>query len=242
MTKRDILTRAATKLGVLDPGDTLGNREALTLEQNFDGLLNRWNAKRQAVYADRWDTFTLTGSLNPHTIGPTGATWTMTQRPVSIEGAAVLITSGSQTVYTPITPRDKQWYDGLRVPALTSLWPTDYYYNPTWPNGTLYFYPVGTTAYEVRLLSRLLLAALALDDDFDMPPGYEDVAVWSLAEESLVDFAIGGEDAGRIEAKARTLRGEVFGLNTSPPRLATRDSGMPRGPRGKTYIHETREM
>lgn len=244
MTKRDILTDAAVELGVLDPGDTLGDREAYTLEQKFDRLLDRWNAKRQAVYADRFDTFTLTASLSPHTIGPTGATWTMTQRPVSIEGASVLVPSGSQTVYQPITIRDRQWYDAQRVPSLVAaLWPRDLFYNPTFPNGTLYFFPVTSGAYQVRLLSRLQLAALALSADFTMPPGYRDVVVWSLAEAALTSFAVGGEDAARIADEARKARGDVFGNNTQPPRLATRDAGMPRsGRRGRTFLYETRQM
>lgn len=243
MTKRDILTDAAVELGILDPGDTLGSRETYTLEQKFDRLLDRWNAKRQAVYADRFDTFTLTANLSPHTIGPTGATWTMTQRPVSIEGASVLVTSGAQTVYQPIQIRDKQWYDAQRVPGLASLWPRDVFYNPTFPNGTLYFFPVGNTAYQVRLLSRLQLAALTLDSDFTMPPGYRDAVVWSLAEAGLTSFAVGGEDAARIADEARKARGDVFGNNTQPPRIATRDAGMPRGRRsGKTFIFQTRQM
>lgn len=242
MTKRDILTDAAVELGILDPGDTLGDRDAYTLEQKFDRLLDRWNAKRQAVYADRFDTFTLTPSLSPHTIGAAGGTWTMTQRPVSIEGVSLLITGGSQTIYRPLIPRDKPWYDALRVPGLETAYPTDFYYNPTWPLGSLYFYPVPSSALDVRLLSRLLLSALALTDAFDMPPGYRDAVVWSLAESALTSFALGGEDAARIADEARKARGDVFGNNTSPPRIATRDAGMPGGRGGKTLIIETREM
>lgn len=239
MTKRDILAETAVELGVLDPGDTLGGREADTLGKKFDRLIDRWNAKRAAVYADRFDTFTLTANLSPHTIGPTG-TWVMTKRPVSIEGASLLITGGSQTIYKPITIRDQPWYDAQRVPALASTWPRDLFYNPTWPNGTIYFFPVGNTAYQVRVLSRLILSALALDDDFDLPPGYRDAITLTLTEDSAE--AMGKDLSSRTVQRASEARALIFGNNTAPPRIATRDAGMPRGRRGKTFLYETREM
>src|SRR5688572_26501526 len=116
-------------------------------------VIDNWNADKRTVYTDQVLSNTLTVGLRPHTLGPTGATWTVTQRPVSIESAALVV---SET-RTPITVRTAQWYQALSLPE-TDGTPTDLYYDPSWANGKLYFYPVPIAASTVELWVRIVLA------------------------------------------------------------------------------------
>ena len=180
-----MITQSLTELRVARAGDTI-NPEDMTLGLYlFNRLLDQWNANGRAVYAERFDDFTLTASLSPHTIGPTGATWTLAVRPVKLFACQINI--GSNT-FIPVTVRDAAWYQGQAAPAHTESVPTDVYYRPSWPNGSLYFYGVPPTAYTARLWTETLLAAVAQTDTFTMPPGYQTAIELTLAEDGASSF------------------------------------------------------
>lgn len=241
MTKRDLCTAALQELGVLDPEDTASDADMNTASGAFDRLYDSWNAQRQAVYADVFAEFTLTASLSPQTIGPTG-NMVVTQRPVSIEGANLVLTSGSLDVSRPIGIRDAAWWTRQQVKGLSTDVPTDLYYQPDWPNGKAFFWPVPDSAVVVELQNRMLLSALTLNDTFTMPPGYYNATMLSLAEMCARPFAKQVTPDLRMDAAA--ARGVIFSNNRTTPNIATADYGMPRsgGGRERTYIHLDRSL
>lgn len=232
MTILDLCNDAATEINVLAAGETLSAEDAVLFRRKLRSLLNQWNAKREAVYADTFQQFTLVPSLAPHTIGPTGATFTVTQRPVSIEGIGLGINTSNPTVFLPLNVRDADWWQAQSVPSLTSDVPTDFYYNPTWPNGQINFWPIPTAAYVVQLQMRLVLNDLVdFNDDFSLPPGYEEALSLSLAENAARSFARSSirADLSRDAAMARAV---IFANNDVVPRIATYDAGMQVGTGG----------
>lgn len=239
MTKRDLCTQALQELGVLDPTDTASDEDMNAASGAFDRLYDAWNAKRVAVYADVFAPFTLTALLAPQTIGPAG-NLVVTQRPMSIESAGLVLTSGSLDVERPIWVRDAAWWSRQAVKDLSTDVPTDLYYEPDWPNGKAFFWPVPASAVGVVLQSRMLLAALTLDATFTMPPGYHDAVMLSLAEKCARPFSRPvTPDLAMDAAKARDV---IFSANRVTPNIATRDAGMPRGARGRTYNYLDRSM
>jgi hypothetical protein len=225
VTVRDLISEALEELGVVQQGDTLSDNDADLGLRRYNRLLDGWNAQRQAVYADVFSTFTLTPALAPHTIGPTG-TFVVTQRPVSIPdgGAGLVLNSSTPNVRTPIVVRDAAWWASQPVKSLTSSYPTDLYYEPAWPNGSLYFWPVPTTAYQVELWLRTVLAQVDLDTVFTMPPGYYRAHVLTLAEEC--GSAFGTMPSGKTVADAAKARDVMFSNNRVIPRIRTADAGM----------------
>lgn len=242
MDARDICADAYTEIGVLAAGETMSAEDADLALKKLNRLLDNWNAERCAVYAQAFNTYVLTPSLSPHTIGPTASspTWTATQRPVTIEGANLVFTTPTPDVAIPINLRDAQWWQAQSVKALTSDVPTDLYYQPDWPLGKLFFWPVPTTAYSVELETRILLAQLGLDDTFTLPPGYQDAVTLSLAESLLTAFPT-ADVAGMIIGQAAKARARIFGNNDITPRIPTLDSGMP-SKRGGYMNYLTREF
>lgn len=239
LTGRDIVTSALLEMGALGVEETAEDAIAVFALDKLNRILDNWNAERAAVYCDVFETFTLSPNTTPHTIGPTGATWTTTQRPETIEAASLLLTGGSLSVARPIRIRDAQWWADQRVKGLTSTIPTDLFPEPAWPNGNLFFWPVPTTAYDVELRRRVVLAALTLAGSFTMPPGYHDATVLTLAEDLCQPLA--KPMPADLSARAAKARGRVFNANGVTPRLSTRDAGMPRR-RGRTFNVLTREM
>lgn len=234
----DVITDAFVEIRVARAGDVLAPEMFDQGQRVANRLLDLWNANRRAVYADVIADFTLTPNLSPHTIGPTG-TFVVTQRPVRID-AAQLNLGGSPNVFTPVTVRDDRWFRARGVPAITTSTPTDVFYNATWPNGTLYFYGVPTTAYGMRLWLRTLLSAITDPTiDFSLPPGYQQAITMTLAEALAPS---NGQTASQATKDAgRLARDLVFGNNDDIPDLDTLDAGMP-GVRGRGYNFRTGEI
>lgn len=232
MTGLDLIRAAMRKIGVLNSTEPPSGEDADDVLMELNLLLDRWNAKAEASFSTGFAPFTLTPNLSPHTIGPSG-TFVAVSRPQRIDGAS-LIVSG---VRYPITIRDRAWYQSLSLPALTSTIPTDCYYEPAMPDGQLYFYPVPSSAYQVELWQRGLLARMTLVDYLVAPAGYRDAIVKTLAEEICTGVFRVPMPEGLREA-AREARATIFAANEVIPDLCTRDSGMPGGGRS-TYDYRT---
>lgn len=232
MTGLDLVKAAFYDVNILGAGEELSPEDFDYGLAKLNRIWDQWNAKRAATYAETFPTFTLTPALSPQTIGPTGAL-VVAQRPVSIE-AMNLVVSG---VKTPIDKRDADWFHALAAPAITSAIPTDFYYEPNWPLGKIYLYPVPTAASTVELMIRQVLTAFDKNTTFTLPPGYQEALTLTLAE-GLAPAYPGAVVTSKLERDAADARAVIFGNNTQAPRLVTRDAGMPGGG-GGAYDYRT---
>jgi len=231
VTGIDVLTTAFIESNIFGPADPIPPEDMAFALNKVNRLLDNWNAKRRAVYCDVFTTFTLVPSLSPHTIGPTG-TFVTPQRPVSIESASLVVSAG--LLQDIAVHQDAAWYASVSTPGVTGPLPTDVYYEKNWPLGKLYFWPVPTSAKQVELQSRVVLAALTLAGTFSFPPGYEDAITLTLGE-ALADAYPGSTAPAGLSRAAAAARTTIFGNNDETPALATRDSGMPGGSGGSSY-------
>lgn len=230
-TTSDLITTSLRELGIVDVTEASPDASLSNLAL---GILNRmlddWNAERGAVYADiHAPLVTLVSELNPHTIGLAAdvPTWTVTgNRPVSIEGIR-LTTDGGETFLAPLAKRDAAWWHSLAAPGTQSDYPTDFYYDPTWPNGSIYFYQEpGSSSVQAELWYRIVLAQLTLVDVVSLPPGYQS-AITETLKERLTKLPMWKSMASQdITDAARMARGVAFANNRPIPTLCTEDSGM----------------
>lgn len=224
-TIEEVCSQALEEIGVVGAGKAMSPEDGAFALRKFNRIVNQWNAIRAAVYATSFSQFTLTPNLAPHTIGPTGATFTVDQRPVSIEGIGLGLTTSNPVAWLTLNKRDEAWWQQESVPDLTSDVPTDFFYNPTWPNGEINFWPVPSTAYLVQLQIRVLLTDdVALTDELDLPPGYEEALILTLAQQCSRGF--GRPVTDDLRNAAGMARAAIFANNDRTPRLATLDSGM----------------
>jgi hypothetical protein len=239
MTTQDLVTDALSEIGVARAGDVIGPDDADFALRVFNRLLDEWNADRAAVYGDVFSTFVLVPAVQPHTIGPNAARFAVTQRPVSIEGANLVLTTTTPVSRAPLKIRDKTWWLATPLRDLSQSTPTDLYYSADWPNGSIYLAPVPTVAYSIELLLRVLLAQLALTDTFTLPPGYQSALTLTLAE--LLATPFGQSVTEETKRHARIARARVFTNNAQTPRLRTADAGMPRSRSASTFNYRTRQ-
>lgn len=225
MTTAEILRQALLELSVIDPIDpTPPNLETMALAR-FNLLIDLWNVKEVASYTKTYSTFTTTIGLSPHTIGPDTATWTVAQRPMEILAANRLEGSDTGLVRFPIAISDADWWFNEGLPNIQTSIPTNLYYSPTWPNGSIYFWPVPSAAVEIELMTRFVLSQVAEADitaELEMPPGYATALMLTLAED--LPF---GVQLPSLPVRARNARAVIFGQNNKPQRITVRDAGMP---------------
>ena len=215
-TCRDLLTETFRDISVLSAGAPLEDPEASDGLSKLVRLFDNWNAEKAGVYASRLTPYTLVPSLQPHTIGPAASTptFTVTQRPVTIDAANLVIND----IHYPLrVHRDPEWFASLTIPGLSTSMPTDLWYSPEWPLGRLYLYPIPDTAYALQLLTRIVLADLGFDDVVSLPPGYRDAIIRTMGEMLAPSYPPAVADAqAAAESRAR-----IFANNDVPAPLAT---------------------
>ena len=228
-----IIVNALIEAGWLAQGEPPNAGDANFALGKLNRILDQWAAKKVYAWAMQFLQFTLIPNLAPHTIGPTGV-FAVPIRPVRLEGAALVLNNVTPNVDSPILKlRDAAWWNNQRVKSLSSAVPTDVYYEPDVPNGSLYFWPVPNVAYGVRLQIWQQLGKFAsLASSYSLPPGYEEALTMTLAA-SLI-----GPNSGALAIQAREAVATIQGNNCKSPRIATADHGMP-GKRRGTFNYYT---
>lgn len=228
----DFIRLALMEIRVARAGDVVNPDDMADSLLILNELLDAFNADERALYTQFITSFTLTPNLQPHTIGVStnvpAPTWNVTiARPMKVLAANLIISSN---IRMPLNLRDDAWWMDLRARAVTSAIPTDLFYSPDWPNGSVSLWPVPMAAYSLELEYETLLASLASGDTFDLPPGYQQALRLTLAERLAPAF--GQSLSSSTERRAREARALIWGNNDAIPNLVTRDAGMPGGSGG----------
>jgi hypothetical protein len=158
----------------------LGDGEAPSGDMLDRGLrmLNRLlavlsNDTNWAYYASQ-EQQVLTGQSS-FSVGPTGDL--ITVRPIAIETATVDVNG----ITYPVKVIDNERYDVLTYKALSGAYTSAIYYEGTFPNGTVYLYPICTGAtLKMRVLNSVKQFA-DVSTQVEMPDGYEDTMMLALA-------------------------------------------------------------
>lgn len=227
MTVQDILTAALVEINACDAGGTPQAEVNDLALQKFNMIVDDWNSERCAVYHEEFLAFTIIPNQAVCTLGPDSADYTVTQRPVTIDGANVILNNVVPNVKTPLEVVRYPWWLTQSVPATTTELPNFLYYEPKFPNGDIRLWPLPTVAYGLELMVRQVLAELAAAADFEMPPGYRTAMILTLAEN--LSGPLRKPWTPKQDAHARKARARIFANNDLTPHIATQDAGMPRG-------------
>ena len=160
-TVLNICTNALLEINAFAPGEAPPASDINFVFDKFNQIADSWSAQPIYIWASQLIdaspsnvAFLLTPGLSPHTIGPTSGTPPIfvlpIERPVRLPAINVIQQNVNPTVRFPLTPRDKDWWAKQRVQTIQTTLPTDYYYRPDWPNGSIFFWPVPNFAYQVE--------------------------------------------------------------------------------------------
>lgn len=176
-TAADIIDRAYSLLGFKAAGEPLSGDDADYALGVLNGMIDSWNTQRLFIVAV--DEVVATTSGQTATIGPS-MTFN-TARPVRVENGAFSRLAG---IDYSIEWIDRQTYERISLKTVTSSFPQYAYYDSEYPTGTIYFYPVPSTAIEIHIPVQIQLLTFAtLATDVFLVPGYKRALEYSLAEE-----------------------------------------------------------
>lgn len=181
------------------------------------------------THADVAPTAVTAGVIIPSTLPANAAPDFVipTTRPVKIvNGNQLLYGSGDgQVVRVPMRIVDADWWANQRTPTVQTNLPTNLYYQPNFPNGLCFFWPVLNISQQVELEIWQTLQNLQADDTFELPQGYEDAVTFTLAETLCPSYQRPVDDS--LAAFATASRSAVTGLNQASLTITTGDLGMP---------------
>jgi hypothetical protein len=118
----------------------------------------------------------LAASVQTYTVGATGAI--AIDRPTEIEKITVTYNGLDYTM----TSLEYDDWSAIRLKTLTTVYPEFYYYDKTFPNGTLSVYPIQQQTMPITIYGKFQLQQFAnLTDVINLPPGYKRLLKYGLA-------------------------------------------------------------
>jgi hypothetical protein len=221
----DIVTDVLTEIEAYQVGEDVDPADAQRVLRILNRELDAWAALDRYVYAVTFTQFTLTPNHQPHLIGPGLAApdFPAAQRPVRVDGASIVL-SGNPSTDVIMNLRDRDWWNNQRVKDVQTTTPTNLYYEPSYPNGSLFLWPVPTVAYGILLeLWGLISQFTGLEQPFDMAPGYKKALVLTTAEQCCRPF--GRPLRPDLVAAANKARVAIQTNNLTSPRTGSADYG-----------------
>ena len=175
----DLIASALKEIGVLAESEVPSASQGADALAALNRLVDQWKAERLQIYSITRTVFTISGGT--YTVG-TGGTVNV-DRPVFLDHVGFQDTSSSPVMEYELSELTDDAYAGLTPKALTSPFPTSWYYNATFPLGALTLWPTPTSAtLQGVLYAPAAVAAFAgLTTAISLPPGYEELILTTLA-------------------------------------------------------------
>lgn len=167
-TALELIESSAIKLGAKATGEALTADEANDSLSILNSMLEAMGIDEMMVYQIKQDTYTWTAGQASRTIGPSGNLNGV--RPVKID-SAFFRENGIDYPVNILQLREE--YDSIPYKTDVTNYPTDLFYDPAYPLGVIYAYPVPTSNIAIYINYWQPLQSFAsLTTDLAMPPGY----------------------------------------------------------------------
>ena len=194
-TAKQLCTSALWASGVVGQGIEPMAEDISVAFELLNEMLELWSSRRWLVYRLVDNSFVCTGAIN-YTIGP-GGNINVTDRPDRVETAYVrLLTTPTPSLRTDYPLEQilaREDYSRITLKQMQSF-PDSFFYDPAYPQGFIYVYPIPTAQYELHVVTREILAAIAnLTDTVLLPRVYNGVIKWNLAKRIRVAYRYKGD-------------------------------------------------
>ena len=182
-TALQLVTSSLRKLGAVAAGEAPDADEQADALAALNQIIESWSLQGLTLYRLENAAYTLVPSQQAYTIG-SGADFDGA-RPIALNGA--FVTRGG--VDPPLAVLTQAQWNEILQKSTSSQLPEAVYYEPTFPDGTLRFWPVPLEALTVTLAVNMQLGAIAdINDDLAFPPGYERALLYALAVDLAPEY------------------------------------------------------
>lgn len=208
----DIIVRALRLNGIIGSLDTPDAQDANDAFNSLNMMLEQWSIEDLMCYQFDNNIFNTVINQASYTIGESGCDWTAV-RPNEITSAFVRV---GQIDY-PLQIMSNEEYYGVSMKTLQSV-PRGLYYQPEFPKGLVFLYPVPQIVYPIGITNTLQFTAFTgLDQTVSLPPGYLKALIWNLAVEIAPEY---GKQIEPITLKkAIEAKAIIKSKNTKLPEL-----------------------
>ena len=208
MTVRDLLNRSLRLIGVLASGETAPADVITDALTSMNAMIDSWKNVGFLIYQNQVQTLTLTSGTQSYTIG-IGGTLNI-ERPVSINRVTFVQNS---IEYDLEVVTEYEW-SAIPNKSTSASIPQKVYFNPTFPLGTLYFWPKPSSGMSVNLYYPNPIAKFAaVGTTIDLPAGYEDLVVYGTADRIAPEY--GKELTPRQNQILNETRAQIMRRNTT---------------------------
>lgn len=190
VTGNALIRRALRILGVLAAESPLPAADGADGLVTLNGMIRAWQGQRLTLYVVQAYTYDLVSGQQDYTIGPGGHFDQV--RPMTIERVSIIsYQNPDQPLEMAIDPIfDTQQWQAISTKNVTSALPVYVYYEPTFPLGTLKYFPV---PYQQPLSTRLYIPTPLQQfangtTDYTFPPVYEEALVYQLAKRLAIEY------------------------------------------------------
>lgn len=162
------------------------------------------------------------------TVASTTITGTF-QRPLRINSAFVRVA----TIDYPVSILSVEDYELIGLKSLNGPWPRALYYQPSFPNGNITFWPLPSTG-EMHIYADTLLTRFAsLSDQITLPQGYHLAIRYNLAELMMPEYGRASNDTADLVSRfAKEGRALIKRTNMRPQQTARFDPVLLTNQRG----------
>lgn len=244
LSPQALVSAALKKCGALARGTALSGEDYSDALIELNVMLAEWTEMQSLVYVTT--TLSLVSNGSPaYTLGPNQA-FAIAQRPARIlkgycrqlvqaeesanafsndfnQDFQVQIPAGTYTgSVNPDYPLEilnsRQDYDEITTKGITTL-PSYLYYEPQWPVGVVYFWPIPlATIYELFITVLVPLDVVTPQMKvLNFPPVYYGAVIYNLARRLAISY--GMQPDPRLEALAKTSLNTLRKTNTRIARL-----------------------
>lgn len=167
-TGQELIEDALLEIGVGNPGDQIEQEIINHALRILNRMWESWAAEIEPVYASTLTSHTWPASTASQTIAASGADITGA-RPIQITGIQARVSSVDYT----LSQVSFEQYQVTSLKSVESSIPTVYAYQKTYSAGTIYIYPLLSSAATVRIQSKNAMTAFTLAGTIALPEGYE---------------------------------------------------------------------
>lgn len=229
-TALDLIEAAALKLGAKQTGEALTSDEATDGLSILNSMLDNWAINSLMVYQIVQNSYSWTADQQSRTIG-TGGDFNAT-RPVRIEDGTYFRYSNIDSPVKII--RNRGNYDTIASKTVKSTYPEVLFYDPAFPLGVLYAFPVPSNTLTLFLNTWQTLQNFSnLTTNLSLPPGYQWAIEHNLAVALEPVFVVPAPE--NVIREAGKSKADLIRINNRPILSQTEVSYVLSG-RGRSDI------
>ena len=221
-TVLDLITSALRSIQALGSGETPTASEAQDALLALNELIDSWGAERLTMPTSSRALYPLTAGLGAYSIGPsvTAPNW-IAPRPEYIDRAGLVLAADPYQSEIPLRlwRTDAEWAR-VKAKALSSTIPTGLYYQPDFPAGTVFLWPIPTATNYLALYTPTALSGFtSLTQALVLPPAYWRALRTNLALNVASQF--GAPLTPELVAAADESKSSLKRANTKVNKLRT---------------------